>query len=114
MNFAFAVIAGLLLACGQYFMKSLSGSISLDLASFRVALLSPFTYFFLIANFSSSICYVLALRGASLIFVFSVVYVTMALAAGAIDIFVVGNSLTINRLVGFALALAAVGLLTKG
>lgn len=113
MNFAFAVIAGLLLACGQFAMKKLSNSIALDLASIRTALLSPYTYMFLTANFSSSVFYILSLRGESLLFVLGVVYVTMAMAVGLIDVVVVGSTISMTRMFGFALAIAAVGLLVR-
>lgn len=113
MNFLYAIAAGTLLACGQYFMKRLSGSVALDLASLKTAVQSPFTYCFLAANFASSVLYVLALRGESLLFVFSLVYVTMALTAGAIDYFIIGNILTPQRMLGFALALVSMALLVK-
>jgi len=109
--FAMPLIAGVMLATGQFFMKRLAISIPTGAGILDLIVMiftTRDTYVFLIVNLAASLVYVASLRYLSVGTVLALSFVMMMSTALLLDVFVNHTTVSTRNIFGFAFAVFAV------
>jgi hypothetical protein len=110
-SFVLAIISGMLLACGQFFMKKVAVSAPSTTALFTLAhalLTSPYLYLFLSFNVAATVTYLVGLRTVSMTNMFAIVFVSMGATVLLLDILVNRVTLSVLNLLGIGLGILSV------
>lgn len=108
------IVSGILLACGQFFMKRLAVALpNATLVPLAIAVItSPFLYAFVTLNCVATVAYVSSLRYMSMTNTFAIVFVAMGATVLSLDVFVNRTTLSGLNLFGVGLGMGAVLLIS--
>lgn len=110
-SFLLAVTSGMLLACGQFFMKKVAVSMPSTTAVLKLAyalLTSPYLYLFASFNLAATLTYITGLRTASMTNMFAIVFVSMGATVLIIDVVVNRVTLSLLNLLGIVFGILSV------
>ena len=116
MYWLLALATGGLLATGQFFMKKVAVGWPADqsVLGFGVYLVTNRnTFFFITANLSATLSYIILLRATPLVTSFIMVFLAMSVFVLGFDVFVNKASLPVEKWIGFLLGIVAFSLMAN-